>query len=101
MKKILFITILLSTITCFSQSGKKPTQQKTSTEQPDMNKLLEDAMEDKKAFRQITQKIMQMAEEMESTPAVSNEIRQNGLQPSISSGLQSPGTFNMQKNLFK
>lgn len=59
-----------------------------------------DEMDEKKAFRENMQKIMQMVEEMENTPALINEIRQNGLQPSISSGLQSPGTFNTQKNLF-
>ena len=34
-------------------------------------------------------------------PAVLNEVRQNGLQPTISSGIQVPGTFKMPGNLFQ
>ena len=60
-----------------------------------------EAMDDKKAFREHTQKIIQMVEEMDNTSAAINEIRQTGLHPSISSGLQAPGTFAPNKTLFQ
>ncbi len=60
-----------------------------------------DAMDDKKAFRDNTQKIMKMVEEMENTSTNLKDIQQNGLQPSISSGLQAPGTFTPNKTLFQ
>jgi tetratricopeptide (TPR) repeat protein len=43
----------------------------------------------------------QNAWEIKNGPAVLNSIEQNGIQVSISSGLQSPGTFKMPKDLFK
>lgn len=43
----------------------------------------------------------QTAWEIKNGPAVLNSIEQNGIQVSISNGLQSPGTFNMSKDLFK
>ncbi len=60
-----------------------------------------DALDDKKAFSEYSQKIMKMVEEMENSSANINAIRQDGLQPSISSGLQAPGTFTPNKNLFQ
>ncbi len=59
-----------------------------------------DAMDEKKAFREYSEKIMRMVNDMENTPAAINSIKQNGFHPSISSGLQAPGTFSTQKNLF-
>jgi hypothetical protein len=60
-----------------------------------------ETMDEQKAFRQQTQKIMQLIEEMEATPTIIKDIQTKGLQPSISSGLQAPGTFNMPKTLFQ
>jgi len=60
-----------------------------------------DAMDDKKAFSEYSQKIMKLVDEMDNTPAAVNEIRQTGLQSSISSGLQAPGTFTPNKALFQ
>lgn len=43
----------------------------------------------------------QTAWEIKNGPSVLNSIEQNGIQVSISSGLQAPGTFKVSKNVFK
>lgn len=58
-------------------------------------------LDDKKAFSEYSQKIMQLVEEMDNTPTVLSDIEQNGLQLSVNSGLQAPGTFNLPKTLFQ
>lgn len=60
-----------------------------------------DAMDEKKSFRDHMAKIQQMVDEMDATPAFVKDIQTNGLQPSISSGLQVPGTFTPNKTLFQ
>lgn len=59
-----------------------------------------DDMDDKKFMQQKFNKIMQAVDEMEAAPAILKNIQQNGLQPSISSGIQAPGTFTPIKGLF-
>ena len=58
-------------------------------------------MDEKKAFKEQSEKIMSLIDEMENTPRVLMDIQQNGLQSAISSGLQAPGTFTPQKGLFQ
>jgi hypothetical protein len=60
-----------------------------------------DAMDERHAFKENTAKVMELVNEMEETPAMINDIKQNGLQPSISSGIQVPGTFTPIKGLFQ
>jgi|SRR5665647_25533 len=60
-----------------------------------------DAMDERHAFKENTDKVMELVNEMEETPAIINDIKQNGLQPSISSGVQVPGTFTPVKGLFQ
>lgn len=60
-----------------------------------------DAMDERHAFKENTAKVMELVNEMEEAPAMINDIKQNGLQPSISSGTQVPGTFTPQKGLFQ
>lgn len=59
-----------------------------------------DAMDEKKFMKEKFDKIMIAVDDMEATPAILKDIQLNGLQPSISGGLQSPGTFTPQKGLF-
>ncbi|HWR33078.1 MAG TPA: hypothetical protein VN451_06115, partial [Chitinophagaceae bacterium] len=59
-----------------------------------------DAMDDKKIMKEKFDKIKQAVDEMEATPAILKDIQQNGLQSSISSGIQVPGTFTPVKGLF-
>jgi len=60
-----------------------------------------DIMDEKKIFKEQSKKIMSLIDEMENTPTVLKDIQQNGLQSTISSGLQAPGTFTPQKGLFQ
>jgi Flp pilus assembly protein TadD len=68
----------------------------------EMEKIMKemDDMDDKKFMKEKFDKITQAVEEMESAPAILKGIQQNGLQTSISSGLQAPGTFTPVKGLF-
>jgi 2-polyprenyl-3-methyl-5-hydroxy-6-metoxy-1,4-benzoquinol methylase len=59
-----------------------------------------DAMDDKKFMKEKFEKIWQAVEEMEAAPATLKDIQQNGLKPTISSGIQAPGTFTPVKGLF-
>ena len=59
-----------------------------------------DAMDDKNFMKEKFDKIIQAVDEMEAAPAILKDIQQNGLQSSISSGIQAPGTFNPVKGLF-
>jgi len=59
-----------------------------------------DAMDDKKFMQAKFDKIMQAVNQMEATPGIAKDIQQNGLQSSLSSGLQVPGTFSPTKGLF-
>lgn len=53
------------------------------------------------AFRKQLEQTAQEAWEMKNGPTVLNSIEQNGIQVSISSGLQAPGTFQLPKDMFK
>lgn len=68
----------------------------------DIEKLLRemDAMDEKKAFHDKTNKIQQLVDEMDGALPVLKEIRENGLQPSINSGVQAPGAFKPVKGMF-
>jgi hypothetical protein len=59
-----------------------------------------DAMDEKKFMKEKFEKIRQAVEEMEAAPATLEDIQQNGLKPTISSGIQAPGTFTPVKGLF-
>lgn len=54
-----------------------------------------------RAQREAAQQAADAAAEQKEVDAIKTEVQQSGLQPTISSGLQSPGTFATQKNLFK
>lgn len=60
-----------------------------------------DQLDDKNAFKNYTDKIMSIIDEIENTPAILKDIQQNGIQPSINSGVQVPGTFTANKTLFQ
>ena len=68
----------------------------------EMEKIMKemDAMDDKKFMKDKFDKIIQAVDEMEAAPAILKGIQQNGLQPSISSGIQAPGAFTPVKGLF-
>lgn len=68
----------------------------------EMEKIMKemDAMDDKKFMKEKFDKIRQAVDEMEAAPAILKGIQQNGLQPSLSSGTQAPGTFTPVKGLF-
>ena len=68
----------------------------------EMEKIMKemDAMDDKKFMKDKFDKIIQAVDEMEAAPAILKGIQQNGLQPSISSGIQAPGAFSPVKGLF-
>jgi Flp pilus assembly protein TadD len=59
-----------------------------------------DTMDEKKFMKEKFEKIRQAVEEMEAAPPTLKDIQQYGLQPSISSGVQAPGTFTPVKGLF-
>ncbi|MDN3655602.1 hypothetical protein QWZ08_08195 [Ferruginibacter paludis] len=59
-----------------------------------------DQMDEKRLFKQDMDKIMQLVDEMENTPAVLKDIQENGLRPSLSSGLQAPAAPVAGKNIF-
>ena len=59
-----------------------------------------DTMDEKKFMEEKFEKIRQAVEEMEAAPPTLKDIQQYGLQPSISSGVQAPGTFTPVKGLF-
>ncbi|MEO6358896.1 MAG: hypothetical protein ABIU77_23980 [Ferruginibacter sp.] len=67
-----------------------------------IDKLVEDMdkMDEKASFKQYTEKIQRLVDEMESTPAVLKDIQQNGLRPSLSSGMQAPAAPAAGKNIF-
>ena len=68
----------------------------------EMEKIMKemDAMDDKKFMKEKFDKIRQAVDEMEAAPAILKNIQQNGLQSSLSSGIQAPGTFTPVKGLF-
>lgn len=53
-----------------------------------------------KALKEAAKQAEEAAEQKE-LDKIKTEVQQGGLQPTISSGLQSPGTFATEKNLFK
>ena len=57
-------------------------------------------MDDKKFMKEKFDKIMKSVNEMEAAAAILKGIQQNGLQSSLSSGMQAPGTFTPVKGLF-
>lgn len=59
-----------------------------------------DAMDDKKVLKDEIARFQQKVDEIENAPAVLKEIQQNGIQPSINSGVQVPSTFTPIKGLF-
>ena len=60
-----------------------------------------DTMDDKKALKHSISKFQSLVDEMENAPAALKDIQQNGVQTTISSGLQAPGTFSPVKGLFQ
>jgi methionyl-tRNA synthetase len=60
-----------------------------------------DKMDEKRMFKQDMDKIMQLVDEMDNAPAVLKDIQQNGLRPSLSSGLQAPTAPAAGKNIFE
>jgi tetratricopeptide (TPR) repeat protein len=60
-----------------------------------------DAMDDKRALKDKISKFQSLVDEMENAPAALKDIQQNGIQTTISSGLQAPGTFSPVKGLFQ
>ncbi|MGQ0738208.1 MAG: hypothetical protein ACT4OJ_04035 [Bacteroidota bacterium] len=60
-----------------------------------------EAADDKRILQNSLRRFQEMIDEMENTPIVIKDIQQNGIQPSISSGIQAPGTFTPNKTLFQ
>jgi len=79
---------------------KYATVQQSKTEIEKIMKEI-DAMDAKKALKEKQLKIQQLVEEMDNALPVLQNIKQNGLQPSISNGVQTPGTITPVKDLFK
>ncbi len=69
----------------------------------EMEKIMKemDAMDDKKTYKDNQAKIQQLVDEMEGTLSILQDVKTNSLQPSISSGVQGPGTTTPVKGLFK
>ncbi|MDB5280610.1 MAG: hypothetical protein JWR61_5565 [Ferruginibacter sp.] len=70
--------------------------------QKNIEKIMEemDQMDEKRLFKQDMDKIMQLVDEMENAPAVLKDIQENGLRPSLNSGLQGPSAPAAGKNIF-
>lgn len=59
-----------------------------------------DAMDDGKMVKDKISKFQALVDEMDNAPAALKDIQQNGVQTTISSGVQAPGTFTSVKGLF-
>ncbi len=70
--------------------------------QNNMEKIMKemDQMDEQKLFKQDMDKIMHLVNEMENAPAVLKDIEQNGLRPSLNSGMQVQATPAAGKNIF-
>ena len=84
------------------ESEKMDKYEKVQQSKKEMEKIMEEmyTMDDKKFMQKSFNKIIQAAEEIFAAPAILKNIQQNGLQPTISSGIQAPGTFSPVKGLF-
>jgi tetratricopeptide (TPR) repeat protein len=67
-----------------------------------IQKIMEemDQMDEKQFLKQDMAKVQQLVKEMENAPAVLKDIQQNGLRPSLSSGMQAPSAPAAGKNIF-
>ena len=95
-----FILLILSITSLQAQILKKLKQKAEDAVNKQIDKAVENKKGDKKFMQEKFNKIMQAVDEMEAAPAILKSIQQNGLQPSISSGIQAPGTFTPVKGLF-
>ena len=84
------------------ETDKMDKYEQVQQSKKEMEKIMKemDAMDDKKFMKDKFDKIIQAVDEMEAAPAILKGIQQNGLQPSISSGIQAPGAFSPVKGLF-
>ncbi|WP_462221111.1 hypothetical protein [Ferruginibacter sp.] len=84
------------------ETDKMDKYEQVQQSKKEMEKIMKemDAMDDKKFMKDKFDKIIQAVDEMEAAPAILKDIQQNGLQSSISSGIQAPGTFTPVKGLF-
>ncbi len=84
------------------ETEKMDTYEQVQSSKKEIEKIIKemDAMDDKKFMKEKCDKIIQLVDQMEATPAIAKDIQQNGLQASISSGIQAPGTFTAVKGLF-
>jgi molecular chaperone GrpE (heat shock protein) len=85
------------------ETDKLDTYDQVQASSKEIEKIIKemDAMDDKKNMKDGFDKIMRAVDQMEATPSIAKDIQQNGLQASISSGVQVPGTFTPQKGLFQ
>jgi hypothetical protein len=85
------------------ETDKMDTYDQVQASSKEIEKIIKemDAMDDKKNMKDGFDKIMRAVDQMEATPSIAKDIQQNGLQASISSGVQVPGTFTPQKGLFQ
>ena len=84
------------------ESEKMDKYEDVQQSRKEMEKIMKemDTMDDKKFMQERFNKILQAVAEMDAAPAILKNIQQNGLQPTISSGIQAPGTFSPRKGLF-
>jgi hypothetical protein len=61
---------------------------------------MDNSAADKTVMKDQFGKIQQLVDEMQNAPAILQDIKQTGIQVSISAGMQAPGTFPTTKGLF-
>jgi len=85
------------------ETEKMDTYEQVQASKKEIEKIIKemDAMDDKQFMKEKFDKITQLVDQMEATPAIAKDIQQNGLQASVSSGVQVPGTFTPNKTLFQ
>ena len=84
------------------ETEKMDNYEKIQTSKTAMEKIMKemDAMDDKNFMKNKFEKIIQLVDEMEAAPSILKGIQQNGLQLSLSTGIQAPGTFTPSKSLY-
>ncbi len=84
------------------ETEKMDTYEQVQASKKEIERIIKemDAMDGEKFMKEKFDKIMQAVDEMDAAPAILKDIQQNGLQSSISSGIQVPGTFTPVKGLF-
>ncbi len=85
------------------ETDKMDKYEQVQQSKKELEKIMKEmeAMDDKKFMKEKFDKIMESVNEMDAAPAILKGIQQIGLQPSLNSGIQVPGTFTPVKGLFQ